>query len=63
MQCTEECLEHVPQRPRTSFQNLLKTKQALGKALAALSADLSVTTGTAGGEEPEEHSSPALLDL
>lgn len=57
-QSTEECLEYVPWRPRTSFQNPLKTKQALGEASAALSTDLSVTTWTAGGEVLEEPSLP-----
>lgn len=48
------CLKYVPWRPRLSFQNQFKTKQALGEASAVISADLSVTTLTAGGEEPEE---------
>lgn len=43
MQSTEECFEYGPWMPRTSFQNLFKTKKALGEASAVLSADLSIT--------------------
>lgn len=44
--------------PELHFKTPSRRSQLWGEALALLSADLSVTTGTAGGEEPEEHFLP-----